>query len=121
VCADPEYDRAPKGCAGPSGSLRRAAFYDLQKEAGGGTVKRAHAELAGNEEALKRTLEELRAANQELKETQLQLIQAARLESVGALAAGVAHEVKNPLQTILMGLDYLVPNCPAGNETWRWS
>ena len=76
----------------------------------------AHAELAANEEALKRTLEELKAANQELKETQLQLIQAARLESVGALAAGVAHEVKNPLQTILMGLDYLVPNCPAGNE-----
>jgi PAS domain S-box-containing protein len=76
----------------------------------------AHAELAANEEALKRTLEELRAANQELKATQLQLIQAARLESVGALAAGVAHEVKNPLQTILMGLDYLVPNCPAGNE-----
>jgi len=79
-------------------------------------LTRAHAELAANEEALKRTLEELRAANQELKETQLQLIQAARLESVGALAAGVAHEVKNPLQTILMGLDYLVPNCPAGNE-----
>jgi len=79
-------------------------------------LKGAHAELAANEEALKRTLEELRAANQELKETQLQLIQAARLESVGALAAGVAHEVKNPLQTILMGLDYLVPNCPAGNE-----
>jgi len=79
-------------------------------------LKSAHAELAANQEALKRTLEELRTANQELKETQLQLIQAARLESVGALAAGVAHEVKNPLQTILMGLDYLVPNFPAGNE-----
>jgi PAS domain S-box-containing protein len=79
-------------------------------------LTRAYAELAANEEALKRTLEELRAANQELKETQLELIQAARLESVGALAAGVAHEVKNPLQTILMGLDYLVPNCLPGNE-----
>ena len=79
-------------------------------------LTRAHAELAANQEVLKRTLEELRTANQELKETQLQLIQAARLESVGALAAGVAHEVKNPLQTILMGLDYLVPNCPSGNE-----
>src|SRR6266404_1273593 len=79
-------------------------------------LTRAHAELAANEEALKRTLEELKTANQELKQTQWQLIQAARLESVGALAAGVAHEVKNPLQTILMGLDYLVPNCPAGNE-----
>ena len=79
-------------------------------------LTRAHAELKANEEALKRTLEELKRANQQLKETQLQLIQAARLESVGALAAGVAHEVKNPLQTLLMGLDYLVANCPAANE-----
>ena len=79
-------------------------------------LTRAHAELKANGEALKITLEELKRANQQLKETQLELIQAARLESVGALAAGVAHEVKNPLQTILMGLDYLVPNCPAGNE-----
>jgi PAS domain S-box-containing protein len=79
-------------------------------------LTRAHAELAANEDALKRTLDELKAANQELKETQLQLIQAAKLESVGALAAGVAHEVKNPLQTILMGLDYLVPNVPPTNE-----
>ncbi len=72
-------------------------------------LRHANAELAANAQALKRTLEEL-------KETQLQLIQAARLESVGTLAAGVAHEVKNPLQTILMGLDYLVPNVPAVNE-----
>jgi PAS domain S-box-containing protein len=79
-------------------------------------LTRAHAELKANEEVLKKTLEELKRANQQLKETQLELIQAARLESVGALAAGVAHEVKNPLQTILMGLDYLVPNCPTDNE-----
>ncbi|HWX18684.1 MAG TPA: ATP-binding protein [Candidatus Binatia bacterium] len=79
-------------------------------------LTRAHAELKANEEVLKKTLEELQRANQQLKETQLELIQAARLESVGALAAGVAHEVKNPLQTILMGLDYLVPNFPAGND-----
>jgi PAS domain S-box-containing protein len=80
-------------------------------------LTRAYAELAANEEALKRTLEELRSANQQLHSTQLELIQSAKLESVGALAAGVAHEVKNPLQTILMGLDYLGPNLPAKNET----
>jgi signal transduction histidine kinase len=79
-------------------------------------LTRAHAELAANQAALQRTLQELKSANQELKETQLQLIQAAKLESIGALAAGVAHEVKNPLQTILMGLDYLAPNFPADNE-----
>jgi len=91
--------------------------YDItpQKEAEA-QLKHAYRELAANEEALKRTLEELKRAHQQLKETQLELIQAAKLESVGALAAGVAHEVKNPLQTILMGLDYLAPNLPPGNE-----
>jgi signal transduction histidine kinase len=79
-------------------------------------LERAYAELSQNEAALKTALGKLKTANEELQTTQLQLIQAAKLESVGTLAAGVAHEVKNPLQTILMGLDYLANNLPGGND-----
>jgi len=52
--------------------------------------------------------EELRRSLVELQQTQQQLIEAAKLESVGRLAAGIAHEVKNPLMTLSLGADYFL-------------
>lgn len=69
------------------------------------------------EENLKKAYEDLRRANEELKAAQLQLIQAAKMESIGTLAAGVAHEVKNPLATLTLGVTYLERNLPAENDT----
>ncbi|HED19556.1 MAG TPA: transporter substrate-binding domain-containing protein, partial [Gammaproteobacteria bacterium] len=59
------------------------------------------------EQELRDTHADLVNSHHELKQTQLQLIHAAKMESVGELAAGVAHEVKNPLAVIRLGMDYI--------------
>src|SRR5687768_10792248 len=65
-----------------------------------GRVIRHAIERKRGVEALQHALAEVKKAHEELKAAQLQAVQSEKLEAVSTFAAGVAHEVKNPLQTI---------------------
>ncbi len=49
----------------------------------------------------KRAEKKLRKAYEELKRTQAQLVQSEKLAGMGTMAAGIAHEINNPLQVIM--------------------
>lgn len=60
-----------------------------------------------HEVALERTARELADANRRLKENQAQLVQSEKMAFLGQLAAGVAHEINNPVGYVMSNLQTL--------------
>lgn len=68
--------------------------------------------VASQKTQLSKSLTDLHQAHQELKTAQEQLIDFQKLQGLARLSFGVAHEIRNPLATIELGLSFLA-NQPA--------
>jgi PAS domain S-box-containing protein len=77
-----------------------------QKEAAE-KLRTANAELEQKREELLKALADVQVAHTQLREMQLQIVEAEKMKTVGRLAAGIAHEVKNPLAVIRMGVEFI--------------
>ncbi|MEI6714058.1 MAG: PAS domain-containing protein [Verrucomicrobiota bacterium] len=70
-------------------------------------LKQANVDLASSREDVLHAMGQLQSAHTELRGVQMQLIEAEKMKLIGRLAAGIAHEVKNPLAIIKMGIDFM--------------
>lgn len=100
--------------------LWRSIQYSIERHRIERALRRAMDEL---DQRVKERTAELTMANNELQKeieervsAQSQLVQAAKMEVVGRLASGVAHEVRNPLAIILQGIEYLSGLVDLSNE-----
>lgn len=85
--------------------LPRAGAQELTRL--GESVTAMATRLIADEEAMRRKVDELTRTTAHLTETRAQLVRSERMASVGRLAAGVAHEIGNPIAA-LMGMQDLL-------------
>lgn len=74
------------------------------------------ASLLASRQQTEATIQSLHAANAELRKTQDALVRSEKLATVGHLAAGMAHELGNPLAAVLGYLELLQADLPEGSQ-----
>jgi signal transduction histidine kinase len=81
--------------------------------------KQAEAALRESNRRLEQTLAELQVKGDEVTTMSQQLWQAAKLATLGELAAGIAHELNNPLATVSLRVEGLLATLPADDPRRR--
>ena len=63
--------------------------------------------------------EKIQKTTADLRKTEAQLIRSDKLAALGQLAAGIAHEIRNPLTSINILIHSLTENLPTKNSRWE--
>jgi signal transduction histidine kinase len=84
----------------------------------GASVQSMTTRLLSNEQAMREKVDELTRAGERLTQAQNQLARSERLASVGRLAAGIGHEIGNPIAALL-GMQELLLDGDLPVETQR--
>lgn len=69
--------------------------------------KKLESELRARNKELSERTREFMESNSKLKETQAQLIQSEKMAAIGLLAAGIAHEINNPIGFVKSNLSVI--------------
>lgn len=81
--------------------------------------KQAEARIQESNASLEKAILELKAKNEEVRAMSQQLWQAAKLASVGELAASIAHELNNPLATVCLRIESVLQRTPPDDPRRR--
>jgi signal transduction histidine kinase len=87
--------------------LSKSIYFAIERKKVEKSLKIAAKDLATAEIYLRQKLSELEKLNHDLQSTQEQLVQSEKMAGLGQLAAGVAHEINNPMGYIMTNLNTL--------------
>jgi len=113
-----DYESERRALARQTESLRntrRALLHILQDAHGSNQrLERSRKAMIHMMGDLQDTTREMRRREQELREKQEQLVQAAKLATLGELTTGVAHELNNPLNNIGLFIGNVIDSLDLG-------
>ncbi|RPI37021.1 MAG: HAMP domain-containing protein [Nitrospiraceae bacterium] len=94
-------------------------FSETIEISGGDEIASLQISFNQMEEMLRDAMDSLEQTVTKLQEKQAQLVEAEKLASIGKLAAGIAHEINNPLTSVLTFSSLLLEQCPEDDPRYE--